>query len=459
MGPLDGAHAVGVTSSANGAIRRCGPLSGSWALVAIVAARYGLALTNAGVTVGTADVDRSRHGSSDGPAGGSLRVSHYQGIEQSRKVTPARPIRVLVLSPIPEEGAGCRFRIAQFIPYLNSHGFEAVLSPLFTIDFFRLVYKPGRLFQKATGFAGLALRRLWSLRQVSQFDVIFIYREIFPIGPALVESLLSMPGCPPLVFDFDDAIFLPNVSEANRLIATLKTPSKVGSIIRRSAHVTVGNEYLASFARRFGGAVSVIPTCVDTTRFTPAPSRMTPDDRGPIVGWIGSPTTVDYLKSLAGVLRRVAESDRFVLRVSGTGEAVAIPGVHVENPVWALDREIELFRTCDIGVYPLADDEWSKGKCGFKAIEFMACGVPVVAAAVGVNREIIEDGVNGFLASTENEWVDKLRRLIADPELRARFATAGRRTVEERYSLHVNAPKLAAVLRQVAEPAAARSVK
>ena len=365
----------------------------------------------------------------------------------------ARPLRLLILSPMPEEGAGCRFRIAQFIPYLEAHGFDVTLRPLFTTEFFRLVYKPGRLWQKSVGFAGLALKQLWSLRRVPKFDVVFIYREIFPVGPAAVEWLLSLPGCPPIVFDFDDAIFLPSVSEANRLIATLKTPSKVATIVRRSTHVIAGNEFLATYARRFNRAVSIIPTCVDTTRFTPRARASAPPDppRGPVVGWIGSPTTADYIKGLAGVLGQVAQRQAFVLRVSGTGESVTMPGVVVDNRAWALDDEIELFRSCDIGVYPLAHDEWSKGKCGFKAIEFMACGVPVVAAAVGVNREIIEDGVNGFLASTDAEWALKLGRLIAEPALRAQFARAGRRTIEERYSLHVNAPKLAEVVRQAAE--------
>ena len=123
----------------------------------------------------------------------------------------------------------------------------------------------------------------------------------------------------------------------------------------------------------------------------------------------------------------------------------------VENRPWSLADEVDLFNTCDVGVYPLADDEWSKGKCGFKAIEFMACGVPVIAAAVGVNRTIVEDGTNGFLASTEDEWVDKLSRLLSDAALRRRFAAAGRRTVEDGYSLRVNAPTLAATLRAVVE--------
>ena len=364
------------------------------------------------------------------------------------------PIRVLVLSPIPEEGAGCRFRIAQFIPYLEANGFEVTLSPLFTTDFFRLVYKPGHLWSKAIKFAGLSLRRLWSLRGIRDYDVVFIYREIFPIGPALVEQLLSRPSLPPIVFDFDDAIFLPSVSEANRLIAALKQPSKVAAIIRASTHVVVGNDFLADYARQFNPAVSTIATCVDTTRFVPKPTAEPRPQ--PVVGWIGSPTTADYIKGLGGVLREVSARSPFVLRVSGTGQPIVMPGVVVENPPWALTDEIGLFQACDIGVYPLADDQWSRGKCGFKAIEFMACGVPVVASAVGVNREIIEDGVNGFLASNDREWTEKLGRLIADPALRARFAAAGRRTIEERYSLHVNAPRLAGVLRQAASDRATR---
>src|SRR5206468_11385512 len=171
--------------------------------------------------------------------------------------------------------------------------------------------------------------------------------------------------------------------------------------------------------------------------------------RDPIVGWIGSPTTTPYLLRMEDVLRRVRERHPFELRVSGAGRDVAFRGVPVRNVPWSLDREVELFNTCDVGVYPLVDDEWSKGKCGFKAIQFMACGVPVVAAAVGVNRCIVQDGVNGFLASTEDEWVEKIGRLLSDPDLRARFAAAGRRTIEERYSLKVNAPKLVATFRDV----------
>ncbi len=362
-----------------------------------------------------------------------------------------RKIRVLALSPQPIEGAGCRFRIAHYIPYLQANGFDVELSPLYTNEFFRLVHKPGYIPEKAVNFTEFALRRLWSLQELGHYDVVFLYREIFPIGPGWVERLMTSPGHPPVVFDFDDAIFLPSVSKANRIIEALKFPGKVADIIHRSAEVIAGNDYLAAYARRFNSAVTVIPTTVDTTAFTPAVSKQ-PDPRGLVLGWIGSPTTADYLNPFVRVLQRLtAAGHRFVMRVSGSGEPVQVDSVTVDNLPWALDKEIDLFRTCDIGVYPLPDDEWSKGKCGFKAIEFMACGVPVVAARVGVNKEIIIDGVNGFLASSDDEWAEKLTRLLADPELRARLGAAGRRTIEERYSLRVRAPQMAGVLRRAAE--------
>jgi glycosyltransferase involved in cell wall biosynthesis len=362
-------------------------------------------------------------------------------------VADSAPIRVLVLSPFPEEAAGTRFRITHYIPYLQAQGFDVTVDSFFTPSFFRFVYERGRYVRKALRFAGLAARRLLTAARAARYDLIFIYREAFPVGPPVVERYLASRGSA-IVLDFDDAIFLPNASEANRFVGSLKYVRKVATLVRLSTRVIVGNEYLARYARSHNPAVSTIPTCVDTDRFVPS-RRARP--AGPIVvGWIGSPTTTPYLTTLAGVLRDLAARRPFVLRVSGAAGAIAFDGVDVRTEPWSLDREVELFNTCDIGVYPLTDDEWAQGKCGFKAIQFMACGVPVVASPVGVNREIIEDGVNGFLAATPAEWVDKLERLLVDADLRERLAAAGRRTVEERYSLRVNAPRFAQTLREAA---------
>jgi len=354
--------------------------------------------------------------------------------------------RVLVLSPFPEEGAGHRFRIGQYIPHLEQAGYEVTVSSFFTPSFFRLVYRRGHYLRKAAVASALALRRLRAVLNVGRFDLVFIYREAFPVGPPFIEAAIARHGNPPIVYDFDDAIFLPHASEANRLIVSLKYSRKIPSILRHCAHVIAGNDFLAGYARAFNPSVTTIPTGVDVTRFVP---RRGARPEGPLViGWIGSPTTARYLEAMGPVFSTLAASHDFALRVSGAGDDVAFPGVRVENVRWSLDREVELFNQCDIGVYPLSDDDWSRGKCGFKAIQFMATGVPVVAAAVGVNREIVQDGVNGFLASTPDEWIDRLTRLLTDAALRARFAEAGRATVTAGYSLQANLPRLLATFEQ-----------
>ncbi len=272
-----------------------------------------------------------------------------------------RPIRVLALSPIPEAGAGCRFRISQFIPYLESNGFEVTLQSLFTPEFFQLVYRPGQYVRKALGLGALALKRMGTLLSVPRVRRhLFVYREIFPLGPPLVERLLAARRRPPIVFDFDDAIFLPSTSDANRLIAALKQPSKVSAIVRGSDRVIVGNDYLAAYARRYSDAVTTIPTSVDLTRFVPRPAGVGGAAANPpVIGWIGSPTTGGYLQSMQPMFQKLAARRPFVLRVSGTADPVVMPGVRVDNVPWSLEHEVELFNTCDIGVYPLVDEEWS----------------------------------------------------------------------------------------------------
>jgi glycosyltransferase involved in cell wall biosynthesis len=338
----------------------------------------------------------------------------------------------------------------QYVPALESAGFSVTLAPFFDTAFFRRVYRRGHYSAKFAAFLRQSVARLRLLRSLQDYDAFFVYREAYPFGPAWFETLLARSQGQPIVYDFDDAVYLNNTSDANKFVSVLKYPRKVRSIIRKSALVLAGNRHLADYAREYNASVAVLPTCVDTSVWVP---RARPRDPGapPVVGWIGTPTTTTYLESLGPVLARVAPRQRFVLRVSGSADPVELPGVETSNEAWSLEREVELFNTCDVGIYPLKDDEWARGKCGFKAIQFMACGVPVVAAAVGVNREIIEDGVNGFLASTDEEWVDKIGRLLADPDLRRRLGEAGRRTVEARYSLTVNAPRLASMLRALVD--------
>ncbi|OGX40536.1 MAG: hypothetical protein A3C53_08910 [Omnitrophica WOR_2 bacterium RIFCSPHIGHO2_02_FULL_68_15] len=358
-----------------------------------------------------------------------------------------KPIRVLAFTPIPEEGAGARFRLYQYIPALEASGFKVTVQPFFTDHFFRIIYRTGLGGLKIKFFIKQTLARMQQLLHRTEYDVFLVYREAFPIGPPLIEFVLSRTGGRPLIYDFDDAIYLPNASDVNQFIGVLKYPQKVPAIIRTSTHVIAGNPNLADYARMHNEWVSMIPTCVDTTRFAPLPQHRGAGRSLLRVGWIGSHSTVKYLRSLLPVLTQVARQHPFLLYVVGSPTPLRADGLTIVQAPWELVREIADFQSCDIGVYPMWNDVWAQGKCGFKAIQFMACGVPVVASAVGVNREIIQDGVNGFLAETHDEWTRKLIRLLSDRELCQQFAEAGRRTVEERYALAVNAPKMIAVLR------------
>lgn len=356
-----------------------------------------------------------------------------------------RRIRLLALVPFSDEGASVRFRVSQFVPALTASGFDVTLHPLFDTALFRLLYKPGHLARKTTALVSRTIDRLNAL--AGRYDLAMIHREAYPIGPPVIERWLSNKRIP-FVYDFDDAVYLPNTSHANRMVGFLKRPSKVAEVLRLAAEVIAGNAHLGAYAERHSSHVNVIPTCVDTDVWKPRSSAR--QSGPPVIGWIGTPTTTPYLLGLHDVFTALAKEHDFILRVSGSATPIGFPGVRVENEPWTLEREIVLFNTCDIGVYPLPNDEWTLGKCGFKAIQFMACGVPVVASPVGVTNDIIEDGASGLLANSESEWVRHLRSLLGDAELRRRTGDAGRRRIEDRYSLRANAPAVVDVFRQAA---------
>jgi glycosyltransferase involved in cell wall biosynthesis len=356
------------------------------------------------------------------------------------------PPRVLFLSIYPFEAASPRYRVQQYVPYLQSRGLTCDVVPFLPSPLFQTLYSSGRMSWKVGQLALASLRRGRDVLQARHYDVVFVTRGAMLFGPPMVEWLIRHVVRRPLVFDFDDAIFMPTVSPTyGRLASRLKCPGQTGRILQMSAHVLAGNSYLADYARNHNRHVTILPTVVDMDRYTLPYPRSRTDSR-PVIGWIGTHATAHYLDLIAPALQDLAVRQDYILRVIGAGREIQIPGVTVENRPWRLETEVQDFQSLDIGLYPIRDEAWSLGKCAFKAIQYMAAGVPCVCSPVGMISEVVQHEVNGLLASSSEDWLHALTRLLTDSALLRQLACAGRETVAERYALHVHAPRLADVL-------------
>jgi glycosyltransferase involved in cell wall biosynthesis len=357
-------------------------------------------------------------------------------------------MRILALVPYPYDRApGQRFRIEQWAPFLEELGATVTFEAFRCKELHSLLCKPGNTRRKAYLAYKALMRRLMLLKQVRNFDLVYIYTEAALIGPALIETLISRKGVP-VVFDFDDAIFLhfTYISPVNRYLRLLKFPGKTGTICGLASHVIAGNSYLANYANRFNKNVTIVPSTVDINSYTIENSR--PPSDPPVIGWTGSFSTVQYLDNLKEVLQQLAQRERFKLRVVGVPD-YRMEGVEVEALPWNSATEVADLRAIDIGIMPLTDDEWTRGKCGLKALQYMALGIPTVCSPVGVNPRIIRDHENGLLAGSDDQWIDHLTMLLRSPELRERMGKAGRATIESSYSMSIHAPTVHEIFKSV----------
>lgn len=343
-------------------------------------------------------------------------------------------------------GASSRLRMLQYLPTLASADVYVQVQSLFDDATLAARYQRGG-YTMAEALRCFA-QRVAALRRRQQFDLLWIEKEALPWWPLWAEAAL-LRGVP-YVLDYDDAVF--HNYDQHRLTAVRQIYGRrLDRLMARAALVVAGNDYLAQRARDAGaGWVEVLPTAIDLVRYPgPLPKAALPEGAVQTIVWIGSPSTVSYLQMLAEPLQQLAQRLPFMLRVIG-GE-VSMPGVEVECVPWAEDTEVLRITEGDIGVMPLFDSPWERGKCGYKLIQYMACGLPVVASPIGVNTRIVQQGLNGLLATDAQGWVGALERLLADAQLRAQMGAAGRQRVEQEYCLQVTGPRLAGWLRSLSK--------
>jgi len=355
-------------------------------------------------------------------------------------------MRILFLVPYPTEGASNRFRVEQYLPYLKEKGIDFEIRPFVSSKFYRILYLKRYFIKKIFFFILSSIARIFDIFKALRYDVIFIHRESYPLGPPFIERILKLFK-KKIIFDFDDAIFLPASSGSNVFIERFNRYGKVPEVITLSDHVITGNNYLEDFALKYNENITVIPTPVDTERYVTA--RRKENNNEVIIGWIGSKTTSIFLEPMRDTFKfLLGKYPNLKIKVVG-GEFDTKGIKRLENIVWSLEREIEVLQSFDIGIMPMSDSKWTRGKCAFKTILYMSVGIPCVSSPVGITVDIIENDVNGFLANSDSEWKEKLSILIESPDLRRKMGENARKTAIEKYSVRTNVPKFLGVLDSV----------
>lgn len=310
-------------------------------------------------------------------------------------------------------------------------GFSLVVSPLFNDSYLKSKYQTGRASIRNV-FVAL-VRRLWRVVTISRGCTVIVEYELLPFFPAILERWLVWRGSK-MVVDYDDALFHQYDNHKSKWVRFF-LGNKIATVMRLSHTVIAGNNYLADYARSVGAShVKIIPTVIDINKYQVKKTE-TKVDRF-VIGWIGSPSTAAYLLNVSAALAKVCEDRKVEVHLVGSG-SVNLPGVSTKIIPWDENTEVSEIQNFDVGIMPLPDEPWARGKCGFKLIQYMACGLPVVASPVGVNSEIVTQGVSGLLASTTEEWVNALQRLIDDQMLGRQMGLEGRRTVESRFCFQV----------------------
>lgn len=333
----------------------------------------------------------------------------------------------------PNRSPGQRFRFEQYLSYLGQHGYDCQLSYLLNEKDDKAFYSKGNYFKKVFIYLKTLMKRTGDWSRMNRYDIIFIFRDALMTGSTFFEKRFAKSKAK-LIFDFDDAIWLQNVSEANKKLSFLKDAGKTGTIIGLSDMIFAGNQYLSDYASAFNKNIVIVPTTIDTEIYTPR--AKSGNSETICIGWSGSFSTIQHFSLAIPALKRVKDKFGNKVKFKIIGDATYYcKELETQGVAWKAATEIEDLSEIDIGIMPLSDDEWAKGKCGLKGLQYMALGIPTLMSPVGVNTEIIQQDVNGYLPVTEDEWVDTLSKLVENKESRTRIGNEGRKTVVDRYSV------------------------
>lgn len=367
----------------------------------------------------------------------------------------ASPRSLLVLCAYPAGAAATRFRACGYFDALRAAGIEPDLQTFITEEYFAEMYRPTQVARKAATLAGFGLAKLPLLARAHRYGAVFIQREAALVGPPVLERLLIEKLGLPLVYDLDDAVWLEPAPVAGtlrarfpRVVGAVRAAAKGDTLLAMATEVIAGSSYLADHARGFCDRVTVLPTVVSRQQWRPRPGRLDGAmlNDPPLIGWIGTPSTSIYLSMVLPALERLAsEGHRFRLRVRGS-QPITAQNFPVENLPWRREHEAEDFAEFDIGLGPIRRDTWADGKSGFKQLQYMAVGVPMVTSLVGGTRDFISHERNALVVEQDGDWYPHLLALLTRPELRARLAQYGRAQVEQAYSLEAQGPRFVEVI-------------
>lgn len=350
-------------------------------------------------------------------------------------------MKVLALTSYSRLGASSRVRIYQYLPFLEELGIDVEVKALFDDAYMLTRYQ--NPVRAKLGTASRFWQRLKDVLGSHRYDCVWLQRECFPWVPPWLEGWMARQDTP-FIVDYDDAVFHRYDSHRLWLVRSL-LGDKIDRIMRASSCVVAGNAYLQQRAVQAGASrTSLIPSVIDLTRYTPKETFCR--DGVLTVGWIGTPVTAKFLRLIENSLREAAKVQKLRLLTIGSGE-ISIEGVEVEYRDWTEQSEVDNIRDIDIGVMPLVDEKWERGKCGYKLIQYMACAVPVIASPVGVNEDIVEHGVTGWLADTDEEWLAAFQQAVVSVEALRTMGERGREKVEQQYCVQQTVHELARILR------------